>query len=276
VIRHYTSSTMSKAGKHHFVPVFYLQQWAGTDKQICEYRQRYHGVMPKRVFPDATGYVHGLYSVPGLPVENEQYVEKRFMSRIDNDAALALQWMLDETKPAADLADRFKVRWAQFVYSMTFRAPNVIERMQRTMDGQVAAGVIKHPEIPFTPAEVFPSMLTSRFAIGELVSMSWTTCTLNRTTNLLLTSDRPIIMTNGLMHAEGHIALPISPCAFFLAYRSDDFFRQIAALSQQTLAEIINDRVAKQAINFVYAFDDRQTRFVQNRFGTRQPSTPLD
>jgi hypothetical protein len=83
-------------------------------------------------------------------------------------------------------------------------------------------------------------------------------------------------MTNGLMQPDGHIALPISPHAIFLAYRSDDFFRQIAALSQQTLANITNDYVAKQAINFVYAFDESQTRFVQNRFGTRQRSTPLD
>jgi Protein of unknown function (DUF4238) len=270
-----SSLLMSKAGKHHFVPVFYLKQWAGADDQICEYKQRYHGVLPKRVFPDKTGYVHGLYSVPGLQKQDEQYVEKRFMSRIDNDAALALQWMLDETKPVGDLPDRMKVRWAQFVYSMTFRAPNVIERMQRTMDGQVAAGVLKQPEVPFTPAEVFPRMLTSRFAIGELVSMRWTVCTLDPPTNLLLTSDQPIIMTNGLMHAEGHIALPVSPRALFLAYRSDEFFREVSALSQQALAEIINDYVAKQAVNFVYAFDVSQTKFVQNRYGTRQRSTPL-
>lgn len=267
---------MSKAGKHHFVPVFYLKQWAGADEQICEYRRRHHGVLPKRIFPDATGYVHGLYSVPGLPKENEQYVEKRFMARVDNDAALALQWMLDETEPARELPDRLKVRWAQFVYSMTFRAPNVIERMKRTMEERVAEGVLKQPEVPFTPAEVFPSMLTSRFAIRELVSMRWTVCTLNQTSNLLLTSDRPIIMTNGVMRPEGHIALPISPRAFFLAYRSDDFFREVSALSQETLAGVMNDYVAKQAINFVYAFDDAQTRFVQNRFGTRQRSTPLD
>ena len=267
---------MSKAGKHHFVPAFYLKQWAGMDKQICEYKRRHLGVLPKRVVPDATGYVHGLYSVPGLPPEDAQYVEKRFMSRIDSDAAMALQQMLDETRPIEDLSQRLMVRWAQFVYSLTFRAPNVIERMQRTMDGQVAAGFIKQPKVPFTPAEVFPSMLTSKFAIRELLSMRWLTCTLNEASNMLLTSDRPIVMTNGLMQPGGHIALPISPRSFFLAYRADSFFQRIAALSQDTLVEIINDGVAKQAVNFVYAFDDKQTKFVQNRFGVRQRSTPLD
>ena len=163
---------MSKAGKHHFIPVFYLKQWCAADEKVCEYRRRYHGSVPKRVFPDATGYVHGLYSVPGLPKEDEQYVEKRFMARIDSDAATALQWMLDETRPLENLPDRLKVRWAQFVYSMTFRTPNIITRMQLQMDERVAAGTLKQPEIPFTPAEVFPSMLTSRFAIGELFAMN--------------------------------------------------------------------------------------------------------
>jgi len=267
---------MSKAGKHHFIPVFYLKQWAGDDEQICEYRCRYHGVLPKRVFSDATGYVHGLYSVPGLPKEDEQYVEKKFMARIDGDAAVALQWILDESKPAGDLPDQLKLRWAQFVYSMVFRAPNVIERMKLAMDKQVADGVIKQPAIPFTPAEVFPSMLTSKFALRELLSMRWTTCALNAIKHFLLTSDRPIIMTNGVMRENGHIALPTSPRTFFLAYRSDDFFRHLSALNQDALAYMLNDNVAKQSINFVYAFDDRQTRFVQNRFGKRRPSTPLD
>ncbi len=107
---------MSKQGKHHFVPVFYLKQWAGADKRICEYKQRYHGV----------------------------------------------------------------------------------------------------------------------------------------------------------------IALPISPRTFFLAYRSDDLFRQIAALSQDELVETINNAMAGQAVEFVYAFDDSQTAFIRNRFGSRLRSTPLD
>jgi hypothetical protein len=82
---------MSKEGKHHYIPVFYLKQWAGADERICEYKQRYHGVLPKRVYPDATGYVHGLYNVPGLPSEDIQYVEKRFMQAVDDRASVALR-----------------------------------------------------------------------------------------------------------------------------------------------------------------------------------------
>jgi hypothetical protein len=267
---------MSKAGKHHFIPVFYLKRWAGDDKRLWEYRRRHDGIRSKRVYPDATGYVHGLYSVPGLPAQDEQYVEKRFFSRLDNDAAVALEWLLDEGKPPGDLPDRFKIRWAQFVYSMVFRAPNVIERMQRTMDGQVAAGTLKQPAVPFTPPEVFPSMLTSRVALGELLSLRWQMCTLHPPTQYLLSSDRPIVMSNGLRHEGAHIVLPVSPRAFFLAYRSEDYFRAFSARSERDLAATLNDHVAKQSINFVYAFDESQSRFIRNRYGKRERATPLD
>jgi hypothetical protein len=125
----------------------------------------------------------------------------------------------------------------------------------------------------FTPAEAFPSMLTSEFALRELLSMNWTICTLHPPTPYLLTSDRPIIMTNGLMHDQGHIALPISPRSFFLAYRSEDFYRAVSARSEQELAETVNNHVAKQAINFVYTFDESQSyRIATGRGNARRLS----
>lgn len=267
---------MSKQGKHHFAPVFYLTQWVGDDGCLSEYKRRYRGVLPKRVVPDATGYAHGLYSVPGLPPGQEQYVERKFMASVDSRASLALSEMLDESRAAEDFPLRYKVAWAQFVYSLTFRAPNVIARLQNTMDQQIASGALRQPEIPFRPAEVFPSMLTSKTVIKALLSMHWKTSCLDKAKHRLLTCDRPIIMTNGLERPDAHVVLPISPRTFFLAYRSDDFFSRVAGLSQEALASTINDAVVRQAIDFVYAYDGNQTRFIQNRFGERLRSTPLD
>jgi hypothetical protein len=83
-------------------------------------------------------------------------------------------------------------------------------------------------------------------------------------------------MTNGFAHAEAHIALPISPTAFFIATRTTEMFRQVSARGRNDLVSTINNKVSEQAIDFVYAFDDRQTRFIQNRLGRRVRSTPLD
>jgi hypothetical protein len=118
-------------------------------------------------------------------------------------------------------------------------------------------------------------MLQSKTVIRELISMAWQSSTLNEAKQTLLTSDRPVIMTNGLVHDEAHIILPISPRAFFIAYRTDAVFHQIAVRSQDELAWQINDYVTRQAIDFVYALDDSQTAFIQKRFGERMRSTPL-
>jgi hypothetical protein len=266
---------MSKDGKHHHSPVFYLGQWVGEDRQLCEYKRRHHGVLPKRVFPDKTGYQHGLYNVQGLPPTDRQYVEKKYMSRVDSEAAISLTAMLDETLPPSDFSPRMKVAWARFLYSLTFRSPNVIKRLQAQMDQQIAEGKIKQPEIPFVAAEVFPSMLGSPDVVKELVGMNWVTSNLGQARNMLLTSDRPVIMTNGLLHAEAHIAVPVSPRSFFLAYRTDEMFQLIAAMSQDDLVAMINDKVVRQAVEFVYAFDDSQTDFIAARFGDQVRSTPL-
>src|ERR1700692_1941292 len=105
---------MSKDGKHHHSPVFYLSQWVGKDGQLSEYKRRHHGVLPKRVFPDKTGYKHGLYSVEGLPPAARKYVEKKYMAPVDSEAAIALTAMLDETLPPSDFSPRMKVAWARF------------------------------------------------------------------------------------------------------------------------------------------------------------------
>lgn len=265
---------MSKEGKHHFIPIFYLKQWTGNDKKICEYKQRYHGVLPKRVYPNHTGYVHGLYSVPGMPPEDAQYVEKRFMQAVDDKASIALRAILDEN--LADISEPLKIAWASFLYSLTFRSPNVLKRMQTTMDEEIKRRTTPHPSIPLAAAEIFPSLLSSALVVRGLLSMEWMATSVKGAKNWLLTSDRPVIMTNGLSRPADHIALPISPTAFFLAYRSQDTLRQIKSVGLNELVTKINNSVSKQAIDFVYSVDDSQTRFIGKRLGQRVRATPLD
>jgi hypothetical protein len=37
----------------------------------------------------------------------------------------------------------------------------------------------------------------------------------------------------------------------------------------------MNNKVAEQAVKYVYGVDDRQLRFVANRLGKKMPPTPL-
>ena len=68
----------SASEKHHYLPVFYLKEWAGPDGRICEYSRPYDVVKPKRVHPGGTGYVRGLYAIEGLPAVSLMPVPQRF------------------------------------------------------------------------------------------------------------------------------------------------------------------------------------------------------
>ena len=48
------SLVMNEPRKHQYIPVFYLKQWAGADRRVCEYRRVMPGkVVTRRTFPPA-------------------------------------------------------------------------------------------------------------------------------------------------------------------------------------------------------------------------------
>src|SRR5215475_15507383 len=107
---------MPKEPKHHYVPIFYLKQWAGEDGRLIEYCRRYKGVVARPTFPDGTGYVRGLYRLPDAP-GNEYVIETELISDIDNWAARTLQRLVTDGAFPGKLDGREAVGWCQFLYS---------------------------------------------------------------------------------------------------------------------------------------------------------------
>ena len=67
---------MSIPHDHHFIPAFYLTQWAVTDDELVEYCIKHHKLIAKPVGPRATGYVRDLYAFPEFPPEHHaQHLE---------------------------------------------------------------------------------------------------------------------------------------------------------------------------------------------------------
>jgi Protein of unknown function (DUF4238) len=113
--------------------------------------------------------------------------------------------------------------------------------------------------------------------MGEhLNKMLWTVVWFDRPRRTLLTSDRPIIMTNGLVEPDHHLAIPIGPRALFVAATTELTERMLRGSNPRRLLEHVNDRMASQAVRYVWGVDDGQLRFVENRLGRMIPSTPLD
>ncbi|HXQ68871.1 MAG TPA: DUF4238 domain-containing protein, partial [Pyrinomonadaceae bacterium] len=119
------SDPAAKLPKHHYIPVFYLKQWRGPDKRVIEFSRPYKDkVKPRNVDPDGTGYVRGLYRMPGVADEHAEVIEKSFFAKVDDQAAVGLRKLLK-----SELNDwSFELRefWTLFVLSMLMRTPETV------------------------------------------------------------------------------------------------------------------------------------------------------
>jgi Protein of unknown function (DUF4238) len=286
-----------KGDKHHYIPVFYSRGWAGANGLVCEYSRPHDAVKAKRVSPDGTGYVRGLYTVPKHDPSLSNYIERDFFRITDNAAACVLQkfrsgqpieWTI-ETRSA----------WSRFIISLMIRNPEYVAKVAAEVVGffHPSSGAaakyreIRTPDDPETYEEFVakaghPAGRASALAMqtiidspamgGRLNEMRWTIIGFKNETHSLLTSDRPIIMTNGLVKPNDHLAMPIGPRQLFLATNTMDTERAIMAMGARSVMGQVNERVTSQARRYVYGIDDSQLRFVRNRLGRRFHSTPLD
>jgi hypothetical protein len=256
---------MSKHPKHHYIPVFYLQQWADTCGRLIEYsRQGPHNFVKARpTSPTGTGYARGLNLVPGASPDVVEFVEKEFMRLVDEWAARALVAFLS---PDKEPSIRERIGWARFIYSLILRTPEHIELIRK----KSAEFNIASP-----PQALLPRLINSTTAIQNISKMAWHVADFSTSASRFLTSDRPLIMTNGLAQDDSHLALPISPTRIFLEVQKHTMLESLKTLDAQ-LVSIANTRIAEQAIKYVYGTDASQLYFIAKHLGKRIRATPLD
>jgi hypothetical protein len=287
--------------KHHYIPKFYLKQWvnrADPKRKLCEFSRPYKTVVPRRTDPDGTGYERGLYSFANLPAPAADMVEKKLLLRSDDFASRALQRMLvDDLNFDQDT----KSAWSRFLMSLFHRNPERIAYLRNQINEDypryIASirekyEVIRDPQNPRTYDEFEASvgiadkermnlrllmMIMNSESVGfELNNMVWGVIQFPHLRHSLLTSDRPLVMTNGIKHDNSFIILPIAPDRIFFAARSRNVANRIAELCKNESTAIkLNDRIVSQAHRYVYGRDDKQMRFVVNRFGQKLLSTPM-
>src|ERR1700730_9592289 len=113
LVRNAKIKAMNEPIDHHYVPVFYLSRWEGSDGCICRFSRPYGDeVKAKRVVPKGTAFERRLYETRGLPHEQAQTMERNFMAKLDSDAAGALALLeagLEWTSAARNSWSRFLV-----------------------------------------------------------------------------------------------------------------------------------------------------------------------
>lgn len=119
--------------------------------------------------------------------------------------------------------------------------------------------------------------MDSEFLGTALNRMQCAVIHFNETHRMLLTSDRPIVMTNGLAHADSHIVMPISPRRIFIAANNQETLKNLHDMANAGgMAQRLNNRMARQARRYVYGVDDSALQFIDLRLGQKARWSPLE
>jgi uncharacterized protein DUF4238 len=267
------------------MPVLYLKQWAAngrfTEFSRPDGRDR---VERRGTGAKGTGYQRGLYRLhtPGIPEDLAEHVERKFMGTVDNRARDALDILLNKTNVKWN--DRTRSAWAMFVNGLIFRVPERVapvrdfltkfwqadfDRHKAQYDAQKGpADPEFHDYIPEAISRETLQFIMRQIndeSIGRLLArMRWRNIDVAPVGRPLFTSDRPVIMSNGLAYPDSHLLLPISPTRIFLATNTPAMESQFAnVIPRRELVKMCNRHVVRRAQKYAWNTDDSEIEFVR-------------
>jgi hypothetical protein len=286
-----------KLPKHHYIPVLYLTQWApnGRFKEFTRPPGRPR-VESRPTGPRGTGYERGLYRLhsPAIPEDLAEQVERKFMGTVDRLAKDALDILLNNTNVKWN--DKTRSAWARFVNGLIFRVPERVasarkflqEFWQADFDGRKARyDAQKRPGDPeyvdYIPEAVnretleFLMIQIDDKRIGTLLGrMRWRTLDVTPVGRSLFTSDRPVIMSNGLGYDHSYLLLPLSPNRLFLATNTQAMEHYFAnSLTRRELVKKCNRHVVRRAQKYAWNVDDSELEFVRKHLSAESDMDAL-
>lgn len=288
----YYHPRMFNPKRHHYLPEFYQKAWMGDDNKVTVYRRRHGGKLDiQRKARKSVGWENELYSdLSEADPELRQRVESGFLKRVDGLAYEALAEMLSTAAPPVD--GQRASAWARFLMSLLHRHPvrmallrqavelNMDETIERIREQYSSLRGENDPESfeeyiansrgrlqDGVLALLLPRIVDSQKVGDALLAMTWGVGAAQRTRFRFLTSDRPLMTSNGLGHRESFLVLPISPTAYFIAARRSETIEAFRHSKPEDVIAGVNHAVCLQADEFVISHDEAQTRFVDNRLG---------
>jgi hypothetical protein len=272
---------------HHFVPAFYLGAWAGGDGRVTRYYRPHDEVVASPIAPKNTGYEDHLYTVKGVPPEQQQYLETQFFAPIDSRAAIAHRLLLEGK--LNQLSNDQRVDWARFMMSMQLRSPfslgevsalalhnirAVTDKSDPEYDAIREDGdpktlfkwTVQHQPLVIEEAykRMLPGLIDHKDLGQYLINMCWATLDLTNSNRSLLTGDRPFISTRGWKAPDAILLFPLSPTRILVITNNPDLTRKVAKTSQNHVARYTNTQIIQCAVDFVYGRDGFQLGYVSN------------
>jgi hypothetical protein len=288
--------------RHHYIPEFYLKRWAGRDGRVCQFsrpgkaaiRGGLARVKALRRYPSATGFEMDLYALNSIAVEGRAYLEERFFKLVDQQATEAL--MSIESNEMSELDDDNKSGWARFIISLIHRHPEKIEALRdyalakaieaarETEEGRAVLEKYNSSEnaeqltdrlirqaAEVNMANCLTAIIDSENVGNHLIKMRWSVLTVVDSLRTFLTSDRPVVMSDGVNKPDSYIIMSIGPHKAFFACNTIEMERCVHRLPWGHIMNFTNEVVVRQACNFVFGFDDSQIAFIEDRLA-KQPA----
>lgn len=286
-----TRKPAEKARKHHYLPECYLKGWAGPDGRLVEFAVRYKGVGHRWTSPGGTGYEIDLYSFPALGSHSDA-LEKELLSAIDSSAATALR----EMRLLAPISASARSAFAMLLTTLLVRSPPAIHalkeslrewrRKDRPETQAIYEAFIWQPGLPRRAndhlyendtdedvqdflADTLRAVLTHERIAEYLKGMCWKILPMPEGAPALLTSDQPLVTSNGLDAKDSYLLLALGPRRLLLATNSQVHAdRYVRSMGLIKLATYVNQMVVERARRFVYASDAGPLAWVAEGLGT--------
>jgi len=272
---------------HHFTPIFYLKEWA-VDGRVTRYYRPKDVVVASRIAPKNTGYEDHLYTLHGVPPEQQEFLETQLFSPVDSRAAIVHQLLLSGN--LVRLTNEQRADWARFMMSMQLRSPFSLSELQRLADQNLRMNLqpddaeytaIRKPGEPkniydwtakYQPHVIeeahkhFLPGLIDHEELGQyLVNMNWNTIDVSTASLTLLTSDRPFIHTHGWKDPRTVLHFPLSPRRLFIATNGRVRTIQVMMTSPTELVKLVNNQIVGCAVDFVIGTDNSHLSLVEQR-----------
>lgn len=232
--------------------------------------------------------MRGLYDLVEVREESRSFLEDKFFKAVDNVAAAAVHYMLE--KRTTHLPEDLRAGFARLLTGFFHRTPDRVAEIKALLLQDLEASIA---EARIDPTTMWKPEALEHYSLEELerqirldiegrgwgvsllnvtdseevntviMRMAWTIFELDNTRHTLLTSDKPLVSTNGFTHYSGHLSVSLGPTRLFIATHNKETLDNITSVGPDKLVERFNLEVVKRAQKFVYGLDDKQLSFVE-------------
>ena len=282
--------------RHHYIPAFYLREWASEhDGQLERFRRSPDGVVrAKRLPPAGLGWQTDLYRAPGEHSDpwRAQALETDFFGPLDNAAHRCMTRL-----NAGDLngwSSEQRTEWAMFLLGLFHRQPEHLAATKaklREIYGQSVPEIqqryeeIRGPDDPLlfedwererstdylerAAFRLLPTTIDNEKVGKFIINIQWGIIDVTGSDHPLVMSDNPIIF-KPLKLDMGHIAIPISPFRLFVAAEDKRLFDHLTEEGPKRVVRAANHVIVGNAGAFVGAIDRRSESYIAKHFGARR------